>query len=133
MSNTLEEGAHRTLIVDDDDVIAFGLKDFLNLRGLHTQSAHDYVSARALMSASRYAIALVDVVATGDRIESGLEFVRWVRRNSPETAVVVLTAYRTAWLDEVAVDAGISHILDKPKRFDDIADVLLAIEPEQAC
>lgn len=131
--NTPETPSHRTLIVDDDDVIAFGLKDFLNLRGLQTQSAPDYVLARALMSASTYAIALVDVVGTGDYVESGLEFVRWVRSNSPQTAIVVLTAYRTPWLDENAVAEGIAHILDKPKRFDDIAELLLAIEPEVVC
>ena len=133
VSNPSAAGSHRTLIVDDDDVIALGLKDFLNLRGLQTHSAHDYAAARTLMSASRYAVALVDVVGTGDHLESGLEFVRWVRSNSPQTAIVVLTAYRTAWLDENAVAAGIAHVLDKPKRFDDIAELLLALEPEPVC
>ena len=135
VSNRTEAGSHRTLIVDDDDVIALGLKDFLNLRGLQTHSARDYAAARTLMSASRYAVALVDVIGTGDDLENGLEFVRWVRRSWPETTVVVLTAYRTAWLDELALAAGVSHVFDKPKPFDEIVELVLALgpEPEPVC
>lgn len=125
--------APRTLIVDDDDVIASGLKDFLNFRGLLTHSVHDYISARTLMSESRYDVALVDVVATGAPLESGLEFVRWVRASSPDTAVVVLTAYRTPQLNEIALAEGINHVLDKPKGFNEIAHLLVTLEPEQAC
>jgi two-component system response regulator PilR (NtrC family) len=124
---------NRTLIVDDDDVIAFGLQEYLNLRGFETHSAPDYVTARRLMSRGRYAVALVDVVGTGDRPESGLEFVCWVRRSWPETVVVVLTAYRTDRVDEIALAAGIFHVLDKPKRFDEIVDLVLALGAEQLC
>lgn len=130
MSGTPAAGAPHILIVDDDDVISIGLHAYLNLRGFQTHLAHDYVAARALMSSARYAVALVDVVGTGDHLESGLEFVRWVRRSSPETSVVVLTAYRTALLDEMALAAGISHVLDKPARFDDIAEILRALQTE---
>jgi len=87
----------------------------------------------ALMSTSRYAVALVDVIGIGDHLESGLEFLRWVRDNSPETAVLVLTAYRTPWLEEIALATGMSHVLGNPKRFDDIAELLLALEPERLC
>lgn len=133
MSPDLEVGAPRTLIVDDDDVIALGLKDFLSFRGLKTHSAHDYETARKLMSESQYDVALVDVVGTGHPLESGFEFVQWIRSSSPETAVVVLTAYRTPRLNEIALAAGILHVLDKPKRFDEIAELLTAIEPERSC
>lgn len=112
------------MIVDDDDVIAFGLQDYLNLRGCKADTARDYESARNLVNSLGYAVAIVEVVVTGCGEESGIAFLNWLREASPKTAIVVLTAFRTACLEELLRSLGISHLFDKPKRFDEIVDVV---------
>lgn len=119
---------HRTLIVDDDDVIALGLQDYLSLRGCEADTAHDYETAKTLVGSASYAVALVDVVVTGDGEESGVAFLRWLRTASPETVVVVLTAFRTTWLEDFAMSVGVTHLFDKPKRFDEIVEVVVGAE-----
>jgi ActR/RegA family two-component response regulator len=120
----------RTLIVDDDDVIALGLQGYLNLRGGEAHAAHDYQTARALAGCAHYEVALVDVVLTGRGQESGAEFLRWLREASPETIVVVLTAFRTPWLEDFARSLGITHFLDKPKSFDEILAALSSLHAD---
>jgi DNA-binding NtrC family response regulator len=112
------------LIVDDDDTIAVGLAGFLRLRGCEVEAAHDFETARSLVERRTYAIAVVDIVATGHASETGMAFLQWLRDKSPETLVIVLTAYRTAWLEHFALDLGVTLFLDKPKSFDEIANLV---------
>ena len=50
----------RLLVVDDDDVIAVGLTDYLVLHGWSADIAHDYDTAKALLQRRSYAVALTD-------------------------------------------------------------------------
>lgn len=112
------------MIVDDDDVIALGLQDYLQLRGCAADTAHDYETAKTLLGRASYAVALVDVVVTGHDEESGAAFLRWLRDASPSTAIVVLTAFRTTWLEDYAQTLGVLHVFDKPKPFDEIVNLV---------
>jgi DNA-binding response OmpR family regulator len=114
----------RLLIVDDDDLIAVGLQDYLKLHGCQVDTAHDYDAAKTLVNGITYGVALVDIVVTGHAAETGMAFLRWLREKSPQTVVVVLTAYRTAWLEHFASSLGITLLFDKPKRFDEIVEVV---------
>jgi DNA-binding response OmpR family regulator len=117
----------RTLIVDDDDLIAVGLQQYLELRGCEADTARDYDRARTLAGATCYAVVLVDVVLTGHGEESGVAFLRWLRNASPQTVVVVLTAFRTPWLEAFARTAGVAHVYDKPAPFEEIVNLVSAL------
>ena len=116
--------SRRLLIVDDDDVIAVGLLDHLKLHGCQVDTARDYDRAKAIVANQDYTVAIVDILLTGRQTEDGVIFLRWLRTTSPETAVVVLTAYRTEWLEHFAFSLGISLVFDKPKRFDEIVHLV---------
>jgi two-component system, NtrC family, response regulator PilR len=115
------------LIVDDDDTIAVGLADYLKFHGSPVEIAHDFEAARSLIANRAYAIAIIDIVGTGDAAETGMAFLEWLLEKSPQTLVVVLTAYRTAWLEHFALSLGVAFFLDKPKSFDEIVDVLSTV------
>jgi DNA-binding response OmpR family regulator len=117
----------RMLIVDDDDMIAVGLADYLKLHGWELDTAHDFETARILVGNRRYALAVVDIMVTGHAAESGMTFLRWLHDSSPETVLVVLTAYRTAWMEHFALSLGVTLFLDKPKSFDEIAGLLSTV------
>jgi DNA-binding response OmpR family regulator len=115
------------LIVDDDDTIAVGLADYLKLHGSDVDIAHDFDAARGLIERRAYVIAVIDLVGTGDDAETGMTFLEWLRAKSPQTVVVVLTAYRTAWLEHFSLNLGVAFFLDKPKSFDEIIDVVSTV------
>ena len=122
----------RLLIVDDDDVIAVGLTGYLQLRGCTVDNAHDFDGAKLLVNRRRYAAALVDVLITGQDAEAGISFLRWLREISPQTVVILLTAYRTASLENMATDCGVTRVFDKPKRFEEIAAMIASLTSAHA-
>jgi DNA-binding response OmpR family regulator len=121
----------RLLIIDDDDLIALGLRDYLELHGFQVDTAHDYESAKTFVGGRHYSMALVDIVVTGHDAEIGMSFLRWLRENSPATTPVVLTGYRTAWLEHFALSLGITFVFDKPKSFEEIADLISTVLSER--
>jgi len=119
--------SNHLLIIDDDDLIAIGLRDYLELHGFLVDSAPDYEAAQTLVSNRAYAIAIVDTVLSGRAPEFGMGFLRWLRESSPATIPVVLTGYRTASLEHFALGVGITLLFDKPKSFDEIADLVTTV------
>jgi DNA-binding response OmpR family regulator len=117
----------RLLIVDDDEVIAVGLTDYLELRGCTVDNAHDFDGAKLLVNRRRYGAALVDVLITGQDAEAGISFLRWLREASPQTVVILLTAYRTASLESLAAACGVARVFDKPKPFEEIAAIIASL------
>ena len=128
----MNDNGNRLLIIDDDDLIAIGLRDYLELHEFDVDSAPDYETAKTLVSDRNYAIAIVDIVLSGHAAETGMTFLRWLRESSPTTIAVVLTGYRTAWLEHFAAGLGITFLLDKPKSFDEIAGLISTVLSEGA-
>ncbi|HEX9083330.1 MAG TPA: response regulator [Gemmatimonadaceae bacterium] len=119
--------SNRLLLVDDDDLIAVALQDYLTMRGCEVDTAHNYDAAKSMIGAREYAVAVTDVVVTGAGIDAGTAFLSWLRETAPRTAVIVLTGYRTAWLERFTRNLGITHFFDKPPHFADIVDALSAL------
>jgi DNA-binding response OmpR family regulator len=115
------------LIVDDDDVITVGLTDYLELRGWSVDAAHDYDIAKSYIRSGDYTAAVIDVLITGRGTGDGLDFLAWLAGSAPDTVAVVLTAYGTRSVEHLARDRGVTLFFDKPKRFDEIAEVLAQI------
>lgn len=128
----MNKNSKHLLIIDDDDLIAIGLRDYLELREFDVDSAPDYETAKSLVRDCNYAIAIVDIVLSGHPAEIGMAFLRWLRESSPTTIPVVLTGYRTAWLEHFAMGMGITFLLDKPKSFDEIAGLISTVLLEGA-
>src|SRR5439155_27139378 len=98
---------------------------YLAFRGWSVDAANDYEPAKELLRGRRYAAALVDILITGRRADAGLEFLAFLGDRAPATAMVVLTAYGTEWLEILTRKLGVTHFFAKPKRFDDIADAVV--------
>jgi DNA-binding response OmpR family regulator len=122
----------RLLIVDDDDIITLGLRHHLELRGSAVDAAHDYDTAKALAGFCEYAVVVLDLVVTGQSADAGIAFLQWLRDASPQTSVVILTAYRTNRLKQLATDLGVLYMFDKPKRFDEIVPLLVNLVSENS-
>jgi DNA-binding NtrC family response regulator len=105
------------LLVDDEESILFALHDYLTAAGWRVATASSAARAEALLAAESFAAAVVDLrLSPADEDESeGLALVRRIRRSSPDTRVLLLTAYGSSRVQEEATRLGVAGFLQKPQ------------------
>ncbi len=107
----------RILIVDDEEVIAATLEEFLSGEGYEVASAHDAESALALVERFEPDVALCDVQLPG---LDGLGLLDRLLQIRPETLVLMITAYATVENAVAAFRRGAQDYLMKPVIFDEL-------------
>jgi len=114
----------RVLVVDDEALIRWSIVETLARAGHMVIEAGDATTAVARVSETREPI---DVVLVDYRLpdSSDLSLVTTIRRKSPGSAVVLMTAYGTPEVVSGALDLGVHRVLNKPFDLDDIASVIL--------
>ncbi len=119
------------LVVDDDPSMRTALSESLLSCGYQVDAAVDGADALKRFSKGRY-----DVVITDMRMPKvgGMEVLRGVKKISPETHVIVITAYGTVNTAVQAMKEGASEFIMKPFSLDDlesvVKNVLLSREKE---
>ena len=107
----------RILIVDDEEVIAATLEEFLSGEGYEVASAHDAETALALVERFEPDVALCDVQLPG---LDGLGLLDRLLQVRPETLVLMITAYATVENAVAAFRRGAQDYLFKPVIFDEL-------------
>ncbi len=105
------------LIVDDEDLLRWSLRERLAADG------HTILEAATAADAVQQAANVVDLVLLDFKLPDGdgLSVLRRIKETSPDTLVILMTAYSTI---ENAVDAmkhGAYHYLNKPFNLDEVA------------
>ncbi len=111
----------RILVVDDEKKMVVLLKSALEHRG------HTVVGAYSGQEAlDAFKTAVFDVVLTDLRMEpvGGMEVLEGVKKDSPETAVIILTAYGEVRNAVEALQKGAYQYLTKPFNFQEVAHVV---------
>jgi len=110
------------LVIDDDRIILDSLCEFLSLEGFEASGAETLKSALARLEEEDYCLVITDVnLPDGD----GLELLDVIRKNHPQTVVVVITGYGTIESAVRAIKRGAYDYLTKPIIDDEL---LLAVE-----
>jgi DNA-binding NtrC family response regulator len=107
----------RILIVDDEDVIAGTLKEFLESEGYELATAHDLGGALAYVEHNEPEIVLCDVQIPGT---DGLTVMHRVLQIRPDTLFIMITAYATVENAVAAFQRGAHDYLMKPVLFEDL-------------
>jgi len=115
------EGKKRVLIVDDEQSMREMLGILLRKEGLDVCTAGSRAEAASVL-----ARAAVDLVLTDVRLPDGdgIEVLRHVKSGSPETAVVVMTAYGTSETAVAARKLGAEAYVLKPFDVDELRIVV---------
>lgn len=102
------------LVVDDDVDTCKNLADILSDLGYQVDIAHDGPSALVKVRGRSYDVALLDFKMPG---MNGLEVYREVKRLSPSTVAIIVSAYTDPTTRQAAIQAGAGGVLAKPVDF----------------
>jgi CheY-like chemotaxis protein len=92
--DTFGKNKKNILIVDDDETILHMLKRFFIREGFQVLVAKDGIEAMEKLKAENPAIVLTDLKMPS---LSGIELIQFIRQNTKDTAIVVMTAYPEEW------------------------------------
>lgn len=110
------------LLVDDDRQVLDSMADWLRDQGLNVDTSSGYGDALEKLTKKAYELLLVDVrLQDGD----GFDLLEQVRRNYPDSNVVMITGYGDADAAVEAMRAGAADYLTKPLIDDEL---LMTIE-----
>ena len=115
--------ALRVLVVDDELLIRWSIAETLAHAGHTVIEAADGTSA---IVALRNDAERVDAVVLDYRLpdSNDLTLLSTVRRLSPESAVILMTAFGTPEVVKGALDLGVYHVLHKPFEMYDLESLL---------
>ncbi len=105
------------LVVDDEPLIRETLAEYLGQEGLHVVACASAEEALERVSAQRFDVVLCDMQLPG---MDGLELLEQLRPISPETFVLLITAYATVENAVEAFQRGAHDYLMKPILLDEV-------------
>jgi len=104
----------KILIVDDLKEILLTMSRYFATHGYEVDCASEKEEAEALIDANSYSVVITDLHLTPVKSNEGLDIVRLLRHESPQTKIIMLTAYSTEEVEKEAERHGISAFLRKP-------------------
>ena len=111
----------KVLLVDDEPPIIVAIKEYLSSLGCEVDSAQELEEALALIAKKLYHLVIADLRLTGFGGAEGLEVLSHARERSPETRLIILSAYGSPEIEMEARRRGVDHFLHKPTPLGEIA------------
>lgn len=109
--------AERLLIVDDDQLMRTALYESLSSFGYEVDTAENGADALVKFREGQFAVVITDMRMPG---MSGMDVLRGVKRISPQTPVILITAYGTVSTAVEAMKEGAAEFIMKPFSLDDL-------------
>ena len=101
----------KVLVVEDEHVLKESIVTYLRQEGYTCEFADNFRSASLKASDYSYACVIVDITLPGG---SGLEIVRQLKENTPDTGIIIISA-KDALDDKIAgLEIGADDYLTKP-------------------
>jgi DNA-binding NtrC family response regulator len=114
----------RLLVVDDEESICFSMSEYFSLHGYVVDTAREIEEAEKLVESTDYQVIIQDLRLGTTRNPDGLDLIKLAHQRSPETRIIVLTAYGSAEMEDEARRCGADAFLRKPKPLSQVAQVV---------
>jgi two-component system, NtrC family, response regulator AtoC len=109
------------LVVDDEEAVRQGIAQVLSRRELTVATAADARQALEILARRSFAIILLDIKLPDI---DGIEFLRLLRKDFPETEIIMITGYPTIQGAVECIKLGALDYLVKPFRIDELETVV---------
>ncbi len=114
----------KVLVVDDEPTILLSLSHCLRSQGVEVIKCRSYEIAVEALSRYFFDLVIADLRLGGNRSQGGLEILDIVKKISPETAVIIMTAYGSEEVKKEAYQRGAFHYFDKPLNLENLISLL---------
>ena len=107
----------RILIVDDDEMVRFTIREILESVGHDITEAENGLRVNNLHKADPFDVIITDIVMPE---KEGFETIRELKRDDPNVPIIAISGggrFKTEAYTRIASDLGADHGLNKP--FDD--------------
>lgn len=94
------------------------------MHGYRVDTAQDLEEAERLVELTIYDVVVQDLRLGPAQKPDGLEMIKFIRRQSTATRIIVLTAYGSPQMEKEAVQLGADAFLRKPKPLSHVAQVI---------
>jgi DNA-binding NtrC family response regulator len=105
------EARIRVLVVDDEEVVRLGYRRVLSTDSFRVMAAGNGREALEMMTGDRFDVVLLDLRMPG---MDGLEVLEAIKKQWPESEVVVVTGFPSIETAKAAVKLGAYDYLAKP-------------------
>ena len=120
----MEQEKVSVLIADDEDPLRMTVAAWLKDEGFEVDQAADGEEAIRKISSKDYDVAILDIKMPG---ANGLEVLRYAKKNSPYTEVVMMTGMSDVGMAVEAMKLGSREYLTKPADMDQLVPQLRAM------
>lgn len=104
----------KILVVDDEPIILMALSQLLSNDSTVVITSERIEEAEEALSRYKFDLVIADIRLSGvDGIE-GLELLSYIKKISPETEVIIMTAYGSDAMRDMAYERGAYHYFEKP-------------------
>jgi len=124
VTDRTKRSSTKLLIVDDEESICFSMREYFSEHGFKVDTAREIEEAEGLIKETDYQVIIQDLRLGVDQRSDGLEIIRLVHQQNPETRIVVLTSYGSPEVEAEARRAGADAFLRKPKPLSQVAQVV---------
>jgi len=114
----------KLLVVDDEESICFSMREYFSEHGFKVDTARELEEAEGLIKGTDYEVIIQDLRLGVDPRPDGLEIIKLVHEQNPETRIVVLTSYGSPAVEAEARRAGADAFLRKHKPLSQVAQVV---------
>ncbi|MDA8079858.1 MAG: response regulator [Nitrospiraceae bacterium] len=104
----------KILIVDDEETILMTLSHILSSKDTMVITSDKIEEAEEALLRYTFDLVIADIRLSGMYGIEGLELLSYVKKASPRTEVIIMTAYGSAEMEEDAYRRGAFHYYEKP-------------------
>jgi len=115
------------LILDDEEVVCTRLKPALEKEGYSVETFTDSLKAKERLEAQRFDIVVTDLKMANI---GGLELLRLIKDNWPETRVIIISGFATVDVTRAAFQSGVHDVIAKPFKIGQLKDVIDRLSEE---
>lgn len=116
----------KVLIVDDEPTILMTLSHLLGSKDTTVITSSRMEEAEEALSRYTFDLVIADIRLSGMYGIEGLELLSYIKKLSPATEVIIMTAYGSEEMREDAYRRGALHYYEKPI---DISHLISEVQP----